>query len=87
MKTEEELKILYKSALDGIEVGALYSHYKHPGEKAYRVICVGLKEDDWTPMVTYEHVKSEVRFVRTKENFVGKVKVNGQEVPRFTIAS
>jgi hypothetical protein len=82
-KNDEEKKLLYDEAIREVKEGQFYAHYKHPGEKKYKVVAVGLMEDTWVPMVTYEHLSNGVRVVRTLENFTEEVGANGIKVRRF----
>jgi hypothetical protein len=84
-KTEEKIIELYSQIKNSVVVGGFYAHYKHPGEMRYKVVSVGLMEDTCVPMVTYEHLKSGVRTVRTLDNFLEKVTVGSDIVDRFTL--
>lgn len=63
-----------------------YRHYKG---KLYQVIGVALQEDSHEEVVVYRALYDSKEFgpsalwTRPKEEFLGKVKVNGKEVPRF----
>lgn len=82
-KSREEIQQMYDAVKNKVNVGGYYAHYKHPGEKRYRVICTGLMEDTWEPLVTYEHLDSGVKTVRTLSNFLEEVEVEGKKVQRF----
>jgi hypothetical protein len=84
-KNDEELIDMYDQIKEKVKVGEFYSHYKHPGEKRYRIVSIGLMEDTWIPMVTYEHIRSGVMTVRTLENFLEKVNFENKLVDRFTL--
>lgn len=84
-KTPEEISALYSAAVSQVQVGGYYAHYKHPGEKRYQVITVGLMEDTWMPLVTYKHLATGTMTVRTLENFTEKLDVDGVSVDRFTL--
>lgn len=82
-KSREEINQLYLKVSREVEVGGYYAHYKHPGEKRYKVISLGLMEDTWEPMVTYEHLDTGANTVRTLSNFLEEVEVEGKKVQRF----
>lgn len=65
-----------------IHVGGKYYHYKHP-DKFYTIINIGILENTEEVCVMY---KSEdgIIWVRPIDNFLSKVELNGQMVPRFT---
>lgn len=76
---------MYAQVKDKVIEGGIYAHYKHPGEKRYKVVSIGLMEDTWVPMVTYEHVRSGVKTTRTLENFTEQIEVGGKLVYRFSL--
>lgn len=82
-KTSQELSQMYDEAERRVVVGGKYAHYKHPGEKRYMVIGVGLMEDTWEAVVMYKHLETGVCTVRTLENFLEKVASENRETVRF----
>lgn len=84
-KSYEELKAIFAKAGDGIVVGGVYAHYKHPELPAHKVVSVALREEDFEPLVMYEHIEDGSRFVRTKKNFLEEVEVERKKVKRFKL--
>ncbi len=84
-KSREEIQQMFNAVKDKVKVGGYYAHYKHPGEKRYRVASIGLMEDTWEPSVTYEHLDSGTKTVRTLSNFLVEVEVEGKKMKRFTL--
>ena len=82
-KSREELKEMYNRLKDKVVVGGFYAHFKSHDEKTYQVVGIGLMEDTWQPLVMYEHVASGVRTVRTLENFLEKIEIDGAKTFRF----
>lgn len=59
----------------------LYRHYKG---NEYRVLHLGTREDDLTPVVIYQAQNDDGRiWVRPVTSFNEMVDVNGVETPRF----
>lgn len=46
-KSYEELKAIFAKAGDGIVVGGVYAHYKHPELPAHKVVSVALREEEF----------------------------------------
>lgn len=76
---------MYAAASEGIVIGGVYAHYKKPNEPAYKVVSVALREEDFEPMVVYEHIGGGSRFIRTRKNFLEEVEAGGRRVPRFRL--
>jgi hypothetical protein len=66
---------------DGLVPGGVYRHYKGNN---YRVLGEAKHSETLEAMVVYQALYGERGlWVRPKEMFVGKVRVDGREVPRF----
>lgn len=83
-KPEAELAAELKQAEQLVVIGALYSHYKDPGQ-SYRVINLAVQEADETICVVYQaQYGSNLIFTRPLYSWVAQVEFNGNLVPRFT---
>lgn len=84
MKTSQ--KILFNKVnkvREIIDVGGLYHHYKD-SEKLYVVETVGLMENNEDECVVYRALYGNgLVWVRTLEDFVSKITINGSKVTRF----
>lgn len=84
-KTQEEILENISEALKKVEVGALYYHYKHP-DQYYVIESVGCIEETEEPCVCYRALYGKgILWVRTLENFLEKVDVDGKKILRFTL--
>ncbi len=81
-----ELQARVRDAEKKVVVGAKYYHYKNPQE-LYDLVGVGLLEATEQPCVMYRNEEKGVTWVRTLENFLEDVEVDGKKAPRFTKAS
>lgn len=86
-RTRDEIFSDFEKVRVSVKIGGYYAHYKHPGQKRYRVVAIGLMEDTWVPMVTYEHLDTGAMCVRTLENFLEKVEIDGKMVSRFSLVN
>ncbi len=77
-----ELQNRLESASKQVEVGAFYTHYKHP-EKRYKVLAVGLQEATEEPCVIYQSDLG-ITWVRNLTDWLAEVPDSaGKSVPRF----
>lgn len=77
IKSLEEIKKI-------ISVGQYYAHYKHL-ETKYQVVDVGMWENTEETCVMYKSLDTGITWVRTVENFLEEVEVEGKKVPRFKL--
>ena len=68
-----------------VKVGSYYAHYKHPGEKHYVIIEVGFYESNEEACVVYKSLEWGLVWIRTLENFLEKVEVQGKKVKWFSV--
>ncbi|HJZ06227.1 MAG TPA: DUF1653 domain-containing protein [Patescibacteria group bacterium] len=84
-KTQEELQKGVEVALGEVKVGGMYYHYKHP-EKYYVVEFVGVLENSEEVCVGYRALYGKgILWVRTLENFLEGVEIDGKSVKRFQV--
>ena len=76
-KTEAQQRL----ALSGIQPGQRFRHYKGG---FYCVVCLSIKEDDLTPLVTYQSETYGTLSTRTLDNWRDMVEMDGKSVQRFT---
>lgn len=82
--SQEELAALVEEASAKVEVGATYTHYKHPDDSFYVVKGIALIEATDEPAVIYEaQYGAKITFVRPVSVWCEDVEWNGKQVPRF----
>lgn len=81
-ESQEELAARLDEAKTKVQVGARYEHYK---KLLYKVLHLALREEDCEPCVVYQTEYGEhIIYIRTVQNWLETVDVDGQKVPRFT---
>lgn len=84
---ENVLKEELDKAKEVVSIGASYYHYKNPSH-FYRVLAIGLMEEDERPAVVYQAEYGEgITFIRPLESWLQSVDDNGETVSRFSRAS
>ncbi len=68
-----------------VRIGRYYAHYKHPGEKRYQITDIGILEKTLEVCVIYKSLETGWLWIRTADNFLEKVDVNGKKIPRFSL--
>ena len=67
-----------------VKVGRYYAHFKHPGEKEYQVVDIGILENGEEICVIYKSLTNGIIWIRTLGNFLERVDGGGRMVNRFT---
>ncbi|MBS0615988.1 MAG: DUF1653 domain-containing protein [Verrucomicrobia bacterium] len=80
--SEDVLSSKLEEAQQSVEVGALYVHYRSP-DKPYKVLAVGLLEENEKPCVVYQALHDSVVWVRALDSWLSDVSVEGKIVSRF----
>ena len=81
--TQEDLQKKIDEALQLVQVGAQYVHFKD-SEKKYIVEYVGILENSEEVCVGYRALYGEgILWVRTLTNFLAEKEVDGEKVKRF----
>ena len=84
-KSQEQLFAEVTAVRSQVAVGGTYYHYKHP-EKFYVVEFVGFLESSEEVCVGYRSLYGKgILWVRTVNNFMEKVEVNGENISRFVL--
>lgn len=65
-------------------IGGYYAHYKHPKGKEYQVIEIGIYEKTEEVCVVYKSLKTGISWIKTQDNFLEEVEVEGKKVKRFS---
>lgn len=81
-KPETELLQELATAAEAVEVGALYSHYKHP-DHPYLIKGLAILEATEEVCVLYEAQHSGITFIRPLSSWLETVEVEGETLPRF----
>ncbi len=79
------MKLKLDEAKKKIIIGGYYAHYKHPGEKRYQIVDIGVWEKTEELCVMYKALDTGIVWIRTMENFLEEVDVGGMRVKRFTL--
>lgn len=82
-KLQEELLSEIKNAQAKVVIGGYYAHYKHPEKKEYQVVEVGIYENSEEVCVVYKSLTTGISWIRTLNNFLEEVEMNGVKVKRF----
>lgn len=84
-RSEEQIVLDIEQARKEIEIGGYYAHYKHPEERSYQVLDVGIIEETEEICVMYKSIKTGIVWVRKVQNFLSEVEWNGKKVKRFVL--
>lgn len=80
-ETQAQLSNRLKEAAKNVVVGARYKHYK---QHTYRVLSLGLREEDVEPVVVYQAEYGErIVFTRLVSSWIEEVEVDSKKVKRF----
>jgi hypothetical protein len=83
MRQFEELDRVLMEAKQQVEVGALYFHYRSPGQ-SYKVLSLALDEATEEPCVVYQALYgSQLIWVRSVKAWCECLDYKGQLVSRF----
>lgn len=81
---ESELKESLQAAVQKVQVGGEYYHYKHP-EQTYTVLNMAITEMDDSVCVIYQaNYGEKIIFVRSLASWLESVDVGRQQLLRFT---
>lgn len=82
-KTPEEIHKIVSTALEKVEVGAKYFHYKNP-DNHYIVEGIEIREENEEPSVRYRALYMEgVTWNRLLSEWLKPAEVDGVQVARF----
>ncbi len=59
--------------------------YRHFKGGIYEIVCEALDSEDLSELIVYRNVKTGETWVRSKEEFFGKVQFEKERVSRFEI--
>ena len=82
-KSHEQLLSELELAKTKIAVGSFYTHYKHPDIKEYQIVDVGIFEKTEEVCIVYKSLHTGISWIRTIDNFLEEVEVEGKKVKRF----
>lgn len=81
--TQDELSTLLAHAQKQVEVGALYNHYRNPGQ-IYAVLAVAIQESSHEISVVYQaRYGAHTIWVRPLSNWLEEVDHQGKKFARF----
>lgn len=81
-ESQDQLAKRIQQAEQQVTVGARYMHYK---QCSYKVLAIGLREEDNQPCVIYQaEYGARVTFIRPVASWVEMVTVDGKQTPRFS---
>ncbi len=84
MKRLSEEELDYKPGLvrRDVKIGGIYTHYK---KNDYKVLDVAILESNNVVCIVYEAMYGKhLRFIRTAENWLEDVEIDGKFVRRFS---
>ena len=84
-KNQKQLSAELDKAKRKIKIARYYAHFKHPGEKRYQILDIGIFEKTGEICVIYKSLDTGMSWIRTIDNFLEKVEVGGKKVKRFEL--
>lgn len=84
-KSQDQLLNELDAARKKVVINGFYAHYKHPDEKRYQVVDVAMYEETEEVCVIYKSLQMEANWIRTLDNFLSEVEVEGKMVKRFKL--